>query len=110
MPAAKRNLPFNVLKTGHVELRVTDLERATEFYIQLLGLTETERRGDRVFLRCIEDWEHHSLILRQAESPGVAHIGYRVESEQDLEALFTLARQRGLSWDEVASRCEALIG
>ncbi len=96
MTAAKRTLPFNILKTGHVELRVTDLDRAHDFYVGLLGLNETERIGDRLFLRCLEDWEHHSLILRQAESGGVGHIGYRVEGEEDLDALFDLARKRGL--------------
>ncbi len=96
MTAAKRTLPFNILKTGHVELRVTDLDRAHDFYVGLLGLNETERIGDRLFLRCLEDWEHHSLILRQAESGGVGHIGYRVEGEEDLDALFDLARTCGL--------------
>lgn len=97
MSTSKRNLPFNILKTGHAELRVTDLERAREFYVDLLGFVETEQRGDRLFLRCLEDWEHHSLILRKTDSPGLAHIGYRVESEEDLDALYRLARDRGLS-------------
>ncbi len=96
MTAAKR-LPFNILKTGHVELRVTDLDRAHDFYVGLLGFVETERDNDRIYLRCLEDWEHHSLILRKAGSAGVGHIGYRVESEEDLEALFRLSRERDLA-------------
>ncbi|MBX6340992.1 MAG: VOC family protein, partial [Thermomicrobiaceae bacterium] len=89
-------VPFTILKTGHVELRVTDLERARDFYVGLLGFVETERAGDRLYLRCLEDWEHHSLILRQAESPGLGHIAYRVAGEADLDALDALARARGL--------------
>ncbi len=113
MTAPKQNLPFNILKTGHVEIRVTDLERAREYYVDLLGLIETERIGDRIYLRCIEDWEHHSLILHKAESPGVSHIGYRVEDNDDLEALFKLARDRNLParWiepDEEAGQGKAL--
>lgn len=96
MTVAQRDLPFNILKTGHVELRVTDLGRAHDFYVGLLGFVETERGGDRIFLRCLEDWEHHSLILRRAESPGLGHIGYRVEREEDLEALVRTVRERGL--------------
>jgi catechol 2,3-dioxygenase len=87
---------FNILKAGHVELRVTDLDLAREFYVDLLGFIETERQGDRLYLRCIEDWEHHSLILRQAESPGLSHIAYRVASEADLDALDRVVRDHNL--------------
>lgn len=87
---------FNILKTGHVEYLVTDLERARFFYVDLLGFIETERDDDALYLRCLEDWEHHSLILRHAEQPGLGHIAFRVESEDDLEALRQLAEERGL--------------
>jgi catechol 2,3-dioxygenase len=96
------SIPFNILKTGHIELRVTDLVRAREFYVDLLGFVETERQGDRLYLRCIEDWEHHSLILRQADSPGLSHIAYRAESEADLETLYQIVHNNNLAarWTE----------
>ena len=96
MSAETADRRFNILKTGHVELRVTDLERAREFYVELLGFVETERRADRIYLRCIEDWEHHSMILRQAESPGLSHIAYRIESEADLDTLYQIVRDHDL--------------
>jgi len=89
-------LPFTVLKAGHVELRVTDLGRARAFYVDLLGFVLTEDDGKRVYLRGLEEWEHHSLILRQAESPGLGHIAYRVAGDEDLDALERLVRGRGL--------------
>jgi len=57
----------NIVRLGHVEYRVTDLARARDFYVDLLGLIETARERDRIYLRCIEDREHHRLVLRQAE-------------------------------------------
>lgn len=93
MPTAR---PFTILKTGQVELRVTDLERAHGFYVGLLGFVETQRDDERLYLRCLEDWEHHTLILRRAESPGLGHIGYRVASEDDLDALAAIAAERDL--------------
>jgi catechol 2,3-dioxygenase len=90
-------LPYNILKTGHVELRVTDLDRARDFYVDLLGFVETERDDERLYLRCIEDWEHHSLILHRADSPGLGHIAYRVESEEDLDTLFALVQDQQLA-------------
>jgi catechol 2,3-dioxygenase len=77
----------NVLRLGHVEYRVTDLERSRDFYVNLLGLHETERVGDRIYLRCIEDREHHTLILRRASSGGAGPISFRVATPDDLERL-----------------------
>lgn len=90
--------PFNILRTGHIEYRVTDLERSRAFYVDLLGFVVTEQLGDRLYLRCLEDWEHHSLILRQAESAGVGHFAYRVAGNDDLEELRRLAEARDLPW------------
>ena len=95
MTAAKRTLPFNILKTGHVELRVTDLDRAHGFYVGLLGLNETERIGDRLFLRCLEDWEHHSLILRQADRAAWATSAIGLRAKRTWTRSF-LAAPRGL--------------
>ena len=88
--------PCNVLKTGHAEIRVTDLDRSRDFYVELLGFVETERHGDSLYLRCLEDWEHHSLILRQAPSAGLSHMAFRVAGSADLEALERLAASRRL--------------
>lgn len=87
---------FNILKAGHIEYRVTDLERARFFYVDLLGFVETDRIGNRLYLRCLEDWEHHTFILRQAETPGVGHLAFRVEGNDDLDALQRLAVEREL--------------
>lgn len=107
-PSAARSAPgdFTILKTGHVELRVTDLERAHTFYVDLLGFVETARDGERLYLRCLADWEHHSLILREADAPGVGYVGFRVASNRDLEGLQRLAEARGLPhrWLEPGTR------
>jgi catechol 2,3-dioxygenase len=91
-----RDLPFWITKTGHVELRVTDLERAHAFYVDLLGFVESESDDQRIYLRCLEDREHHSLILRLADSPGLGHIGFRVSEEAELDALSETLEQHGL--------------
>lgn len=87
---------FNVLRSGHIEFRVTDLGRARAFYVDLLGFVETERDGDRLYLRGYEERDHHSLLLRRASSPGVGHMAYRVASEEDLGRLEHLSRRHDL--------------
>jgi catechol 2,3-dioxygenase-like lactoylglutathione lyase family enzyme len=77
----------NVLRAAHAEFRVTDLGAARHFYVDLLGFVETERTDDALYLRCLEEREHHSLILRRAESPGLTHMAYRVADPDDLDRL-----------------------
>ncbi len=85
-----------ILRLGHVEYRVADLERAREFYVELLGFVETSRDRDRVYLRGLEEREHHSFVLRRAGSPGVSHFAFRVASEEDLDRLSRRCQEAGL--------------
>jgi catechol 2,3-dioxygenase len=87
---------FRILRSAHIEFRVTDLGRARAFYVDLLGFVETEHDGDRLYLRGYEERDHHSLVLRRGTSPGVGHMAYRVASEEDLTRLEQLARLQDL--------------
>jgi catechol 2,3-dioxygenase len=80
-------LPFNILRMGYIEFQVTDLGRARDFYVDAIGLFETERTQDAVYLRATEDREHHCIILRKAARAGVAHFALKVAGEPDLDAL-----------------------
>ncbi len=76
-----------ILKLGHIEFRTTDLERARHFYVNLIGLHETARDENRIYLRCTEDRQHHTFVLRQADAAGVGTIGFRVAGEDDLDRM-----------------------
>jgi 3,4-dihydroxyphenylacetate 2,3-dioxygenase len=76
-----------IVRSGHGEFRVTDLERARHFYVDLLGLVETERTANTLYLRGYEDRDHHALVLRKAESPGAGPMAFRVASDDDLDRL-----------------------
>ncbi len=77
----------DVIRASHAELRVTDLDAAQAFYVDLLGMVLTERTADALYLRGLEERDHHSLVLRRAASGGVGHLGYRVREDADLERL-----------------------
>jgi len=85
-----------IVRLGHVEYRVTDLARARAFYVDLLGFVETGRDGTRVYLRGLEERDHHSLVLRQAPAPGVSHFAFRVAAPDDLHRLHRRCTARGL--------------
>jgi 3,4-dihydroxyphenylacetate 2,3-dioxygenase len=57
---------------------------------------EQDRDRDRLYLRGYEETEHHSLVLRRADSAGVGHIAFRVASGEDLERIEYLHRRNNL--------------
>jgi catechol 2,3-dioxygenase len=65
--APPADLPFDIKKIGHVVLKVADLERAVDFYTQVMGFAVSDvypgtmMPGGMVFLRCNRD--HHGLAL-----------------------------------------------
>jgi len=85
-----------ILRLGHVEFRVSDLGRARAFYVDLLGFVETAHDPERIYLRGLEEREHHSLTLRRAGAPGVSHFAFRVAAEEDLDRLHGRCAQAGL--------------
>ncbi|WP_018133125.1 3,4-dihydroxyphenylacetate 2,3-dioxygenase [Effusibacillus pohliae] len=87
---------FNIIRLHHVELHVTDLAKSRDFYVNTLGLIETEADETHIYLRGIEDTNHHCLVLTQADRPSVNHLAYRVRSEADLNQLERLLAGQGL--------------
>jgi 3,4-dihydroxyphenylacetate 2,3-dioxygenase len=76
-----------VIRAARAEFLVTDLERAREFYVELLGFVEGGRERDRIHLRGLEERERASLVLKKAPQPGASYIAYRVAEPEDLERL-----------------------
>lgn len=93
-PASKAGV--NIVRAAHGEFRVTDLDRSRAFYVDALGFVETERTGDALYLRGLEERDHHSLVLRRADSPGAGHLAFRVHGADDLDALERFAIEQGL--------------
>jgi catechol 2,3-dioxygenase len=82
---------MHILRLSHVCVRVTDMEKSSYFYEDLLGFNETDRKGDYLYLRANEELQHHSLVLKKASSPGLSYIAYRVKdldkAKEELENL-----------------------
>ena len=78
---------MGILRLGHVDIRVPDLELATAYYTEVLGLLEVAREPDRVYLKCWDEHDHHSLVLRYAARYGLDHTMYKVEEPDDLDDL-----------------------
>lgn len=76
---------MSILRLSHVEIRVPDLELATAYYTEVLGLIETARESERVFLKCWDEHQHHSVVLTYAPTHGLAHFGFKVTDAEDLD-------------------------
>jgi catechol 2,3-dioxygenase len=80
-----------------MQLRVFDLETAVDFYKTVVGLFEVGRTLDgRVLLKGFDEFDHHSLVLRQAETSGMDFIGFKVASDAYLNFLANRTKEFGL--------------
>jgi catechol 2,3-dioxygenase len=77
-------------------------QESLDFFVNILGLTESGREGDSVYLRAYDDYEFHSLKLTASNTTGVAHIGYRAASEQALMRRVAAIEKMGcgIGWTE----------
>lgn len=86
-----------VLRPGHVCVRVLDLDEALRHYVEVVGLQEVARDATgRVFLKAWDEHDHHSVVLRQADRPGMDYMGWRVDSPATLKKLAADIEASGL--------------
>src|SRR5215475_5429023 len=76
--------PFNIIRSSHAVLDVTDLKLSRDFYETTVGLRVEDADNDAVYLRGSEEHQHHSLVLRRAQAPACNRKGFKVGNEGDL--------------------------
>ena len=96
--------PVRVKKLGHVVFTVSDVERTTRFWTEILGFKVSDRneRG-MVFLRCGAD--HHTVALAPASEKGTPnrkgqvgfdHCAFEVGSVAELFRIRDFLRAKGV--------------
>jgi catechol 2,3-dioxygenase len=88
--------PFNVVRASHVEFGVRDLARSREFYVDCLGLLVSAETEDALYLRGVEERNHHSIVLHRSRAPEARALGFKVASEDDLDRAASWFRRRNL--------------
>jgi catechol 2,3-dioxygenase len=87
---------------GHVHLKIRDLNRAIEFYREILGLDVTERHDRYAFLSFGE--RHHDVALQEvgenADGPGrgvgLYHVAFEVPDPKALATIHDRLQSRGV--------------
>lgn len=91
---------YDIAHLGHVEILTPKPEESRRFFVEVMGLTESGRQGDSVYLRGWDDYEHHTLKLTASKHAGMGHFAFRTRSPQALERrVAALASSgRGQGW------------
>jgi len=77
-----------ILRPGHCQVRVLDLEESINFYTNVFGLVETGRDASgRVYFKTHDERDHNSFIIREADRAGGDFYGFKVYDKATMEQL-----------------------
>lgn len=77
-----------VLRPGHVQIRVLDMEASLTHYVERIGLLETDRDDQgRVYLKGWDEHDWFSVVLRPADTAGMDFTAFKVDSVDTLNRL-----------------------
>lgn len=77
---------MSVIRIGHINLRVMEMEPALQHYRDVLGLshTHTDDAGN-TYLKAWDEWDLYSICLTESDRAGCDHVAYKVASDADLD-------------------------
>src|SRR6201993_750673 len=96
---------MDVAHLGHIELLTPTPEESLRFFVDVLGMTESGRRGQSVYLRAWDDYERYSLKLTGSNTSGLGHAAFRArtagQGARGLRLHGRLARGRTRPWSRL---------
>ena len=87
---------YDLAHLAHAELLTPKPDESLHFFVDIMGMTESGRQGDSVYLRGWDDYEHHTLKLTAAAEPGLGHYAFRATSPQALRRRVAALERSGL--------------
>jgi catechol 2,3-dioxygenase len=93
---------MDVAHLGHLELLTPRPDESLRFFVDVMGMTESGRQGESVYLRGWDDYERYSLKLTASNTSGLGHAAFRARSPQALQRrVDALDRSgHGIGWHE----------
>src|SRR6266852_1768790 len=76
---------FDLAHLGHMELLTPKPEESEKFFVDVMGMTISGRKGPSVYLRGWDDYERDSRKLTASKTSGMEHMALRARSPQALE-------------------------
>ncbi|NMG43043.1 catechol 2,3-dioxygenase [Aromatoleum toluvorans] len=91
-----------VLRPGHAQVRVLNLEEAVQFYRNVLGLVETGRDAQgRVYFKCWDERDHNSYVIREADRAGIDFFAFKVLDRATLDKLDADLQAYGIKTERI---------
>ena len=104
-------MPIKIKRTGHLVLKVKDLERSKKFFTEVLGLPVVgEAPNGMLFFSPDVEANHHLLAIRQAEpgarmpeadDVGMEHVAYELGSFADLQEAYRIFKANNVKFRHV---------
>lgn len=89
---------------GEVAVRVMDMTAARRHYGEHMGLHEVmQDDAGRVYFKAWDEHEHHSIVLREADQPGMDYLAFRVYDDATLTELEGRIRKFGIDVAQIAA-------
>ena len=86
-----------LLRVGEVCIRVMDMKKARHHYDHIMGLHEVmEDKEGKVYFKCWDEHDHHSIILNPSDRPGMDYFAFKVSSDDVLTDLAPKIEKFGL--------------
>jgi catechol 2,3-dioxygenase len=64
-----------ISQLAHFEITSPRPEESVEWFTDVLGLQESGREGQSVYLRAWGEFFHHTLVVTEGAEPALVHIG-----------------------------------
>ena len=64
---------FDLAHLAHLELMTPKPQESQDFFVNVMGMTESGREGDSVYLRGWDDYEYHTLKLTAGKFAAMGH-------------------------------------
>lgn len=93
-----------VLRPGHIQLRVLDMKASLNHYVENMGMLETDRDDQgRVYLKGWDEHDWYSVILREADEPGMDFMAFKVDTVENLKEYEKSLREHGCQVETIAA-------
>ena len=91
-----------VLRPGHAQIRVLDMDESVKFYTDVMGLKPMGKDSQgRAYFKTRAERDHNSIILRQADRAGLDFFGYKVLDAATLDELEKRLQAHGVKTERV---------
>jgi catechol 2,3-dioxygenase len=93
---------FDLAHLGHVELLTPKPQESLNFFVNVMGMTESGREAQSVYLRGWDDYEFHTLKLTEHKTAGMGHFAFRASSPEALQHRVSVIEKAGYGrgWSE----------